>query len=259
MQGFCPDCHDLRTADDQSRCVVCHQPLADCEVVSRLVEEPAPQAAAAPVAARRNPLRNCLVMLTILFLTAVLLFQSELSGQIAPILASLQGRTLAPTLTRTHRPTITPQPSLTPLPSRTPNPSPTPRPTKTATPAPVEVTFDSIGKQARDRLVILIGRLDLMSSTKCTTQGERTTCGLLLENPSNPDQKITIFVPVGDQPNQMKPLPETYTKGDIQVRLDDGTYAVVGYRLRVHGRVCITTVNTPCISDITKIELVQLK
>jgi len=81
----------------------------------------------------------------------------------------------------------------------------------------------------------------------------------LLKNPANPSQDITIFVKVGDLPNQMKALFEGYTKSDIQVRLDDGTYAVISYRIRVTGRICETTSGNPCISSIEKIELFQVQ
>lgn len=88
---------------------------------------------------------------------------------------------------------------------------------------PMEINFDTIGSYPVRSQVILVGRLSMMSSTYCNH-----TCGLLLENPADTTQKITIFVNVGDGPNQMKPLPDPYTKADIQVRLDDGTYAVIG-------------------------------
>jgi len=119
---------------------------------------------------------------------------------------------------------------------------------------PMEINFDTIGNYPVRSQVILIGRLSMMSSTYCNH-----TCGLLLENPANTTQKINVFITVGDQPNQMKPLPNPYTKSDIQVRLDDGTYAVIGFRIRVTGRICETTGGSPCISDITKIELFQVE
>jgi uncharacterized RDD family membrane protein YckC len=140
------------------------------------------------------------------------------------------------------------QPAATLEPTRTQIPAPT------ATPLPVEVNFDTIGETQVGQQVILVGRLDLMSSTICRLGA----CGLLLENPQNRSQKITIFVWVGTEPNQMKPLPDPYTKSDIQVRLNEGAYAVVGYRLRVTGRRCETTSQAPCISEITKIELFQV-
>jgi uncharacterized RDD family membrane protein YckC len=133
-------------------------------------------------------------------------------------------------------------------------PSSTPMPTQTPTPLPVEVDFDTLKNYAVGYPVILVGRLTLFSSTTCND-----TCGLLLENPDNPIQKTTIFVPVGDGNNQMKPLPDSFTNKDIQVRLDDGTLAVIGYRIRVTGHVCETTEGESCISDISKMELFQVK
>jgi uncharacterized RDD family membrane protein YckC len=144
--------------------------------------------------------------------------------------------------------------------TNTTQPSATPRPTTTrtfrptATPMPVEITFDTIGDHEVGTKVILVGRLAMFSSTICDDR-----CGLLLENPANTAQKVTIFVKVGDLPNQMKALFEGYTKSDIQVRLDDGTYAVIGYRIRVTGRICETTSGNPCISSIEKIELFQVQ
>jgi hypothetical protein len=120
---------------------------------------------------------------------------------------------------------------------------------------PVDVTFDTISNYPSGQLIILVGRIALMSGTTCSSQ----SCGLLLENPDKPSQNMTIFVTVGNNPNQMKPLPDPYTKSDIQVYLNDGSIAVVYYRIRVTGRVCTTKSNEPCISDITKIELFQVK
>ena len=154
-----------------------------------------------------------------------------------------------PALPLLRSPTSTPQPTATREPTDTPWPSSTP------TPAPVEVSFDSIGDYDTGRLVILVGRLVLTSNIRC----RNAECGLLLENPGDTSQKITIFITAGDEPNQLKPVPETYTKGDIKVRLDDGTYALVGYRLRVTGRVCKTTDGDPCIDAIRKVELYQVK
>jgi uncharacterized RDD family membrane protein YckC len=143
----------------------------------------------------------------------------------------------------------------TPRPSATPRPTATKIPPPTSTPLPLEVTFDTIGNYPTGRSVILVGRLALMSSTRCSAR----TCGLLLENPAKPSQDMTIFVTIGSEPNMMKPLPDSYTKSDIQVRLNDGTLAVVGHRIRVTGKVCSTTGNEPCITDIVKIELFQVK
>jgi uncharacterized RDD family membrane protein YckC len=139
--------------------------------------------------------------------------------------------------------------------SATPRPTATKIPKPTATHLPVEVNFDTIGNYPNGQPIILVGRLALMSSTRCSAGA----CGLLLENPAKTSQDMTIFVTVGSGPNMMKPLPDSYSKSDIQVRLDDGTLAVIGYRIRVTGKVCSTTSNEPCITDIIKIELFQVK
>ena len=149
------------------------------------------------------------------------------------------------------------QPSLalsaTPIPSQTSIPTPTQRPTATAIPLPIEANFDTLADFDDGQLVVFVGRLAMMSSTICDYQ-----CGLLLENPSNTAQRIILFVVTGDKPNQMKPLSDNYTKGDIQILLDDGSYAYVGYRLQVTGRKCTTTEGNPCISSIQKIEFYKI-
>ena len=144
-------------------------------------------------------------------------------------------------------PAHTPTPALTATPARTKTP--------TATPPPVDVTFDTIDNYPAGHLVTLVGRLAMTDSILCSS-GE---CGLLLENPAQPSQTLIVFVPVGLEPDQMEPLPDPYTKSDIQVQLHDGTVAVVGYRLRVTGRVCSSALQEHCISDVIRIELFQLK
>jgi uncharacterized RDD family membrane protein YckC len=192
-------------------------------------------------------------------LVAVLLFVIASLTPLVYYISQFSGKTPSqnlPAIFTTATPRVYAALQLTPTlqPNVTIRPTSTPRPTQTHTPLPVEINFDTIGDYPVRQPVILVGRLTLFSSTLCSD-----TCGLLLENPEKPTQKITIFVPVGDGNNQMKPLPDSYTKSDIQVRLDDGTLAVIGYRIRVTGRICETTGGEPCISDITKMELFQVK
>jgi hypothetical protein len=118
----------------------------------------------------------------------------------------------------------------------------------------MEVTFDTIGNYPTGQSVILAGQLVMFGSTHCDSE-----CGMLLKNPLKSSQTITIFVKLGESrqntlPNQMRPLPDPYSKSDIQVRLDDGTYAGIGSRIIVTGRICETTAGTPCISGVIKIE-----
>jgi hypothetical protein len=118
----------------------------------------------------------------------------------------------------------------------------------------LDVTFGTLDDVSAGTLVRLTGRLIVMNSTHCGT-----TCGLLIENPSNSAQYITIFVVQAAEgatprPNQMKHLPDSYSRSDIVIRLDDGSYAYVGSMIIVTGRKCVTTVNTSCIDTIQKIE-----
>jgi len=186
-------------------------------------------------------------------LLAVLFFVFGTLAVVVFSISQLSGKNPSPSLPGVFS-TSTPGASAIYRLTATSLPTATPYPTQTPIPLPIEINFDTLSDYPVSQPVILVGRLTLFSSTFCNN-----TCGLLLENPDKPTQKITIFVPVGDGNNQMKPLPESYTKSDIQVRLDDGTLAVIGYRIRVTGKVCETTGGEPCISDITKIELFQVK
>jgi len=145
------------------------------------------------------------------------------------------------------------------LPSRTytPTPAPTGTPAPTTTPLPIEVSFDTIGNYPKGGLVYITGYLVLFSNIYCDSE-----CGLLLAKSANSSNTITIFVRVAQPgvepvPNQMKALPDLYEKWDVRVRLNDGTYAFIGQRIIVTGRICKTTDGDSCISDITKIELAQ--
>jgi hypothetical protein len=154
--------------------------------------------------------------------------------------------------------TETPRPTITPQPTSTATPTPTAKPTRTPTPAPVEVTFDSIGQYPLERLVLFVGRIVNLKSTRC----DELSCGLLLSNPSNPSETIPIFVniPYGENtpaPSEMKPLHDNYSTWDIRLRTMDGEYAFVGQTIRVTGRVCETTDGDVCISEIFEIELAK--
>jgi len=250
MQGYCVTCHQVLDADANNCCQRCGTSLVDIHTKSEYIipdsltsqaliqgNVPTSQSVQSNKRSSISPLVRILgislILVTICFIT-IKFMQPAFTVFLA---------TETPRPTRTHTPTST----LAPTPTQTPKP--------TSTPLPVEVTFDTIGNYPTGHLVILVGRLALMSTTRCSL----SECGLLLENPARPSQTMTIFVPVGLKPNQMKPLIDQYTKSDIQVQLNDGTFAVVGYRIRVTGRVCSTTNKESCISDIIKIELFQVK
>jgi hypothetical protein len=135
-----------------------------------------------------------------------------------------------------------------------PTSAPTRAPTYTITLAPETIAFDTIGNYEVGRLVVLSGILEMFKSTYCGTE-----CGLLLAEFSGSENKVTIFVRVAAQdvetsPNQMKALPDPFSKWDIIICLDDGSLAYIDNRVTVTGKICKTTTGNPCISDIIKIE-----
>lgn len=246
--GYCVNCHEIREADDNDLCVVCGGELLDTHVESELIQPAAPPVQPLPAPPRPVP-------------SAPPAKKSSSVAWIIGVVICVVGVCILGTigfgsiLSLDTPPTARPP---TPIPSRTrtrtPVPTKTTRPTRTATPAPLEITFETIGNYPAGKLVILRGQLVMFSSTSCDTD-----CGMLFANPFDTSQKITIFVTLGETrqntlPNQMRPLPDPYSKSDIQVRLDDGTYAGIGSRIIVTGRICETTSGNPCIHHIIKIE-----
>jgi hypothetical protein len=251
--GYCSQCHDMCLADAAQRCLKCGTGLLDVHW-GKLAPAPVPPPALQPglqkvgYQPKRSGAIGCFFRLVLalgLILAGVYIFTSQILA--GPELKAENFLPIAVTVLPTNTERA--------VPTRTP----VSIPTKTPVPPPLEVTFDALEQYPVGRLVILTGRLALMGSTHCSA-----TCGLLLENTANPSQTVTIFVelPVGDNtplPNEMKPLPSSYRKSDIQVRTADGTYAAVGFRLRVTGEICRTTNDEICLTDISKIELVQIK
>jgi len=273
VRGYCPQDHAQVPSDVHGKCTLCGTDLVDRHRASRLLSEPAkgpepalrgptasasserdssttppPPQAASPTpprggarsgSARKRPGCFRTFALLVIALGAALIAREFLPG-------SRQAAPPQSAATATRQATATPRPTATD------------RPTRTPTPPPVEITFEELDALPVGTDVIITGRLALFSSTRCGL-----TCGLLLEDIANPSREITILVNVvspGQQaePNQMESLPDQYVKSDIRVRTDDGTYAAVGFRLRITGQICETTSGSPCISDITKIELVTV-
>ena len=238
--GYCPNCHNVRDANERGRCVVCDADLVDLHIES----------AAAPKVISPNQYPSALSeaprkkgsawtrLLGVLVLAAGMC-----------IVGAFFLKDRIPTTTAVE-PT---QPRPTPIIPSTKKP-PTPIPTSTSTPKPVEITFDTIGTYPEGRMVILSGILEMFSSTYCGNE-----CGLALSEDSYSDYSITIFVRVAKEgvepsPNQMKALPNPFSKWDIIVCLNDGTLAYIDNRITVTGKICRRTDGEPCISSIIKIE-----
>ncbi len=250
LTGYCGNCHQVREADEKGRCRTCGGEVLDQHIESRLLTDKAQRkpimpVEAPPVSASRTrsaspPKKRSAV------------------GCVIGILIVMAGISIVGTILLRSGPKLTPSlalPTRTSTPTQTPTPTPTHRPTRTATPLPLEITFDTLEDYPVGQQVILHGQLVMFGGTYCDTD-----CGMLLANPTKTSQKITIFVTLGESrentlPNQMRPLPDPYTKKDIQVRLDDGTYAGIGSRIIVTGSICETTDGDVCIHDILKIEV----
>jgi hypothetical protein len=249
--GYCQNCHTVREADENNCCIRCGTELVDLQIKSEYINQNAPVIpllmGKTPPVQTVQPKKNragrvvlwlgiCLILVGTCFMTFKYM-QPALTFFLA---------------------TETPRPTITPRPTSTSTATPTLRPTRTPTPAPVEVTFDTIGQYPLERLVILVGKIVNLGSTRC----HATYCGLLLSNPSHPSQTIPIYVniPYGENtpaPGEMKPLHDNFSTYDIRLRTMDGEYAFVGQIIRVTGMVWETTDGDVCISDIFEIELAR--
>jgi hypothetical protein len=257
LRGYCANCHEEVDLGKDDKCSRCGGDVIDRHVESLLlkatpppvVTAPQPPVPRPPAPAYKpshaypppsrggNAWRTCGCFLGAIILLSGLILTI---GIVGPAITTA----LMPTATPTRSPTSTPKPTATK--TRTP--------TRTATPLPVEVTFVTLDGVPEATMVMLRGRLILMSSTRCGS-----TCGLLIKNPADASQVITIFVSVAKQgetpePNQMKFLPSSFAKSDIQIRLNDGSYAYIGDIVIVTGRKCLTTTGTSCIDSIRKIQ-----
>ncbi|RJP54570.1 MAG: hypothetical protein C4583_02230 [Anaerolineaceae bacterium] len=232
--GYCANCHEMREAGEDGRCAVCKSELLDSHIESALI----PSAATPTLPPPLPPRKKSRAWAWILGISLLLAGACIIGG----IIMSTKQTAAGPTPIRP-----------TPIIASTRQP-PTLVPTRTSTPVPVTVTFETISSYPVGRLVILSGILEMFKSTYC-----RTECGLLLSENSGSENKITIFVRVAAKgedpsPNQMKALPDPFSKWDVVICLNDGTLAYIDNRITVTGRVCKTTDGDPCISDITKIE-----
>ena len=223
--GYCQNCHQVREADGNGKCRVCGSDILDLHTESALIWPAAPSAQQSPSPSRsvqfKPPPRKSHAWVWILGILILLAGVCIIGGT---ILYSADLATIGPTPLRP-----------TPIIASTRQP-PTQVPTRTSTPAPVTVTFDTIGSYPVGRLVILSGILEMFKSTYCGTE-----CGLLLAENSGSENKITIFVRVAAKgvepsPNQMKALPDPFSKWDVIVCLNDGTLAYIDNRITVTGR-----------------------
>jgi hypothetical protein len=249
--GYCQNCHTVRESDENGCCIRCGTAVVDTQIRSEYIKPDSPlippsiQDNTPPIQTVQSKKKRSGRVLLWLGISVILVGTCFMTFKY-----------MQPALT-VFLATETPRPTVTRRPTSTNTATPTTKPTRTPIPEPVEVTFDTIADYPEGRLVIMSGQLVIFSGTYCDTK-----CGLLLAENLNSSHKITIFVDVAEPdiepvPNQMKHLPDPYGQWDIRVRLNDGTYAFIGQRITVTGRICSTTGGETCISDIFKIELAQ--
>lgn len=259
VRGYCSNCHKEVDLNEDGKCSRCGAEIIDRHVESVMLEQPPPPAVAVSTLPNSHPIGSVSKpAYTVHPPHPRISTGSPFSacGRIIGAFILIGGlfvcfAVVIPQIFAAPTPTATATRTRT----STPRPTATRTPTRTATPLPLEVTFDTLDDVSRGTLVQLRGRLIIFSSAQCGSD-----CGILLANPANTSKYITIFVSQakpGETPsrNQMKYLPISYTKPDIQVRLNDGTYAGIGSIIVVTGRKCRTTSGNSCIDSIQKMEL----
>lgn len=86
-----------------------------------------------------------------------------------------------------------------------------------------------------DRWVSVEGVLALGNQTNCETIGDMEQCHILLLNPDNPNDAITVTIETGSEADRMSTIPDNYTDADLVVRDHAGTTLGAGSRARVIG------------------------
>ncbi|MFC2029004.1 hypothetical protein ACFLTX_03650, partial [Chloroflexota bacterium] len=125
----------------------------------------------------------------------------------------------------------------------------TPTATTTPTPTPVYVDLENVCSFIKSR-VSVHGILSLSAWTSCIG----SACFITLDSPADSDfGGIFIYVHVGSEPNQMEPLPSSYTMDDLRVHTNNGRMAVAGDEVIVSGKV--RDLKNPCDISVDTIEL----
>lgn len=86
-----------------------------------------------------------------------------------------------------------------------------------------------------DRWVSIEGVLALGNQTNCETIGDMEQCHILLLNPDNSNEAVTVTIETGDEADRMNSIPDQYTDTDLVVRDHAGTTLGSGSRVRVIG------------------------
>src|SRR5689334_22977889 len=85
----------------------------------------------------------------------------------------------------------------------------------------VEVDFADICAED-DRWVTSEGVLTLGDEVNCEAVGDTQSCHILLADPADSSNTVTITLDVGDKPNQMNDIPDNYGDEDLVVHDKNG-------------------------------------
>jgi hypothetical protein len=86
-----------------------------------------------------------------------------------------------------------------------------------------------------DRWITADGVLAVGDEVSCETIGDSQSCHILLQNPDDSSDTVTITLDVGDQPNQMNDIPDNYSDEDLVVHDKDGNDVGAGDLVSVTG------------------------
>jgi hypothetical protein len=107
-----------------------------------------------------------------------------------------------------------------------------------------------------DRWVSVEGLLALGEQTSCETVGDMEQCHIVLANPDNPNDQITVTIEVEDANNRMNAIPDSYTDADLVVRDNAGTTVGAGDLVRVIGTASNDEAGFACRIWVRQIEAV---
>lgn len=108
-----------------------------------------------------------------------------------------------------------------------------------------------------DRWISAEGILTLGDETWCETTGDMEQCHIVLLNPDDPGQAVTVTLEIGDENNRMASLPESYTDADLLVKDNAGAAVGTGSRVRVIGPASNDEAQYACRVWVRQIEAVQ--
>lgn len=105
-----------------------------------------------------------------------------------------------------------------------------------------------------DRWITSEGILTLGDKTRCESIGDSEECHVQLNDPDDPSKWVTVTFDVGDKPNQMDDIPDSYTDKDLIIRDNVGKAVGVGDKVRVTGTASNNEKDFACRVWVRRVE-----